>query len=99
MTSNNIFQTFETLKNFDDFNNMFKGIDRVDRHLGDTAQMVFEKVKLERNQSRLNDVFRWIENCECYKIKRNIDFSIDEEDIYYDSDSDDGDSGVGDIED
>ena len=45
----------ETLNNFDDFNNMFKGIDRDDYTPNDIASIVFEKVRHERNPSRLDD--------------------------------------------
>ena len=85
MTSNNA-QTPETLRNFDDFNNMFKGIDRASRSPGDTARMVSNKVELEWDVSRGRDMVKWISGREYFKIKRNVDFSADEEDIQYDSD-------------
>ena len=85
MTSNNA-QTPETLRNFDDFNNMFKGIDRASRLPGDTARMVSNKVELEWDVSRGRDMAKWISGLEYSKIKRNVDFSADEEDIQYDSD-------------
>ena len=82
MTSNNA----QTLRNFDDFNNMFKGIDRASRLPGDTARMVSNKVELEWDVSRGRDMVKWISGREYFKIKRNVDFSADEEDIQYDSD-------------
>ena len=67
MTSNNA--SSETLRNFDDFNNMFKGIDRDDYTPDDIASIVFEKVRLEHDQSRLDDVLEWFEGNHFYKIR------------------------------
>ena len=87
MTSNNTFQTPQTLRNFDDFNNMFKGIDRASRPPSDTARMVLNKVELEWSPSRSSDMDKWFRGLEYSKIIRNVDFSADEEeDIQYDSD-------------
>ena len=67
MSSNNM--SPETAKNFDDFNNMFKGIDRDDYTPDDIASIVFEKVRLEHDQSRLDDVLEWFEGNHFYKIR------------------------------
>ena len=67
MSSNNM--SPETAKNFDDFNNMFKGIDRDDYTPDDIASIVFEKVRLERNQSRLDDMVEWFDEGHYYKIR------------------------------
>ena len=67
MSSNNV--SSETARNFDDFNNMFKGIDRDDYTPDDIASIVFEKVRLEHNQSRLDDVLEWFEENHFYKIR------------------------------
>ena len=73
MSSNNESISPETAKNFDDFNNMFKGIDRDDYTPDDIASIVFEKVRLERNQSRLNDALEWIDEGHFYKIRDWVD--------------------------
>ena len=73
MSSNNESISPETAKNFDDFNNMFKGIDRDDYTPDDIADLVFEKVRLERNQSRLNDALEWIDEGHFYKIRDWVD--------------------------
>ena len=73
MNSNNEPRSPETAKNFDDFNNMFKGIDRDDYTPDDIADLVFEKVRLERNQSRLNDALEWIDEGHFYKIRDWVD--------------------------
>ena len=108
MDPNNESKSPETLSNFDDFNNMFKGIDCSNCVPGDVAHKVFEKVKREHNQSRFNDVCEWIEGCHFYRIKRNVSLSACVPEIdnhssasaivigpYYDSDE----SEVSDIED
>ena len=51
--------TSGTAKNFDDFNNMFKGIDRKDCASTYIATLVVDKVKLERNPFRSYDVDLW----------------------------------------
>ena len=83
-----------TSKNFDDFNNMFKGIDREDRTPDHTATIILNKVKLERNPSRLDDVVEWFDEGHFYKIRCVVDistYSVDRFDIEY--------SDVSDIED
>ena len=49
----------ETKRNFDDFNNMFKGIHCKDDHANYTAVLIVDKVKLERNPFRSCDVDLW----------------------------------------
>ena len=73
MSSNNESISPETAKNFDDFNNMFKGIDRDDYTPDDIASIVFEKVRLERNQSRLDDMLEWFDESRFYKIRDWVD--------------------------
>ena len=51
--------TSETQRNFDDFNNMFKGIDRENCISIYIAVLVVDKVKLERNPFRSYDVDLW----------------------------------------
>ena len=58
-----------TAKNFDDFNNMFKGIDRDDSTSDDIAAKVFEKVERECDQSRLDDMVEWFDEGHYYKIR------------------------------
>ena len=87
MTSNNAqtSQTPETLRNFDDFNNMFKGIDHNNCVPGDVAHKILLKVKLEHSQSRYNDVCMWIESSHFFSIKRNVALSDcvpDDDDTY-----------------
>ena len=91
MTSNDAFQTPETLRNFDDFKNMFKGIDREDRTPDDVALKILEKVKLEYNQSRLDDVVEWFDEGHYYEIRSHVDELAE----YLDDDE----SDVSDIED
>ena len=90
MTSNNA--SSETLRNFDDFNNMFKGIDRDDRTPEDIASKVLEKVRRKRNQSRLDDVAEWFDEGHYYKIRSWVSETAQN----WDSD---GSDEVGDIED
>ena len=75
MTSNDAFQTPQTLRNFDDFNNMFKGIAHNNCVPGDVAHKILLKVKLEHNQSRYDDVCMWIESSHFCGIKRNVSLS------------------------
>ena len=49
----------ETKRNFDDFNNMFKGIHCKDDCVNYTAVLIVDKVKLERNPIRSYDVDLW----------------------------------------
>ena len=65
--------TSETQRNFDDFNNMFKGIDRKDRVPDDIASIVLEKVRRECNPSRLDDVVEWFDGSHFYKIRYWVD--------------------------
>ena len=82
MNSNNI-QTPETQKNFEDFDNMFKEMDRPDLCLAaETAKKLLEKVELENDKSRLDDITRWLDKHQYWNIR------CDEKDIYYGSDSD-----------
>ena len=55
-----------TLKNFEDFNNMFREIDREDFTPCDIADMVCEKVRLERKKYRLYDMCMWSEEGEYF---------------------------------
>ena len=82
MTSNNA----QTLRNFDDFKNMFKGIDCYNCVPGDVAHRVLLKVKLEHDQSRYDDVCMWVEFDHFSKIKRNFRLS--------DCVPDDNDTGI-----
>ena len=59
MDQNNEPKSPETLNNYDDFDNMWKGIQNVwDRHTY-TAVLIVDKVKLERNPIRSHDVDNW----------------------------------------
>ena len=76
MTSNNTFQTpqtSQTLINFDDFNNMFKGIDSDYFTPCQIATVVLEKVKIKRDQARIDDVVKWYDNQIYFKIRNTID--------------------------
>ena len=48
-------------ENFEDFTNMFKGAERPGLDEFENARLVVEKVKLEHNPNRLNDVIIWCE--------------------------------------
>ena len=90
--------TSETERNFDDFNNMFKGIDRKDCVPDHIAAIVLNKVKLERNPSRLDDALEWYDEGLFYEIRCVVDISA------YDSENSLAslawlDSDVSDIED
>ena len=112
MTSNNAFQTPnlfdystlspETLRNFDDFKNMFKGIDSDYFTPCDIAFAVLEKIKRMRNQTRTDDAVEWFDNQIYLEIRDTVDeqavvyareagYPV-EIDIYYESDSE-SDSG------
>ena len=105
MDQNNEPKSPETANNFDDFNNMFKGIDRNDYTPDEIASIVLRKVELEHNPSRLDDAVEWFESCHFYKIRDWVDESAHEfrfenptnniSPHFYDSDE----SEVGDIED
>ena len=121
MTSNNASQTFshfdystlspETLKNFDDFKNMFKGIDSDYFTPCDIAITVLEKIRHMGNQVRIDDAVEWFDNQLYFEIRD----TVDERKLAYvhehrlsptnrfsgsDSDSDDWDNNeVSDIED
>ena len=73
MSQNNEPKSPETANNFDDFNNMFKGIDRDDHTPDEIASIVFEKVRLEHSQSRLDDALEWFDEGHFYKIRSWID--------------------------
>ena len=49
-------------KNFEDFDNMFKGIDPEGFSSANIAIQVIDKIKLECNPSRSNDVDIWFDN-------------------------------------
>ena len=68
----NIFYGPKTLKNFDDFNNMFRRMDRPHRTPDDTAQIVFETVNREHNRSKSLDAFIWLDSNYFFKIRRTI---------------------------
>ena len=78
MDSNNEPKSPETANNFDDFNNMFKGIDRDDYTPDEIAVIVLEKVRRERNPSRLDDAVEWFDGSHFYKIRNWIDESAHE---------------------
>ena len=97
--------TSVTSKNFEDFNNMFKGIDRLDCVPDHIAAIVLNKVKLERNPSRLDDAVTWFDEGLYYEIRCMVDMSA-----YNNGDNDgfltslawrvdDSDDSVSDIED
>ena len=73
MTSNNTFQTPQTLRNFDDFNNMFKGIDSDYFTPCQIATVVLEKVEIKGDQARIDDVVEWCDNQIYFKIRDTID--------------------------
>ena len=63
----------ETANNFDDFNNMFKWIDRDDYTPDHIAFLVLKKVERERSQSRLDDAVEWFDEGYYYKIRNWVD--------------------------
>ena len=67
MTSNKA--SSETSRDFSDFNNMFKDIDRDDQTPDDIAFNVLEKVRLEHNQSRLDNAVEWFDEGHYYRIR------------------------------
>ena len=93
------------LNNFDDFNNMFNGIDRIGYTPDEIASIVLKKVERECNQSRLDNAVEWFDEGYFYKIRDWVDESAHEfrfenptnniSPHSYDSDE----SEVGDIED
>ena len=76
-------------KNFEDFDNMFKGIDPEGFSSANIAIQVIDKIKLECNPSRSNDVDTWFEENH---------YPQDRKYMIQTSDTEDSDS-VGDIED
>ena len=90
----------ETLNNFDDFDNMFKGIDRDDYTPNYIASIVLKKVELERNPSRLDDAVEWFDEGYFYKIRDWVDVSACKSNMSaYELDMLVYDSEVSDIED
>ena len=83
MTSNNAFQTPshfyystlspETLRNFDDFKNMFKGIESDYFTPCDIASAVLEKIKRMGDQARIDDAVEWFDNQIYFEIRDTID--------------------------
>ena len=65
----------KTLKNFKDFDNMFREMDLTNCGPRDIAFKVYIEVSLERDQSRHFDVCSWIEGDEYLKIERNAKFA------------------------
>ena len=61
----------QTLKNFVDFDDMFKGIDSEYFTPCDIADVVFEKILSKGDQARIDDVVEW---CETGKYFRNRSF-------------------------
>ena len=59
----------ETKNNFDDFNNMFKGIDQETETPDCIAFMIVEKVKREHNQKRMDDAVEWFDESHFYEIR------------------------------
>ena len=59
MDQNNEPKSPETLNNYDDFDNMWRGIECVEDRPTYTAVLVVDKVKLERNPIRSFDVDNW----------------------------------------
>ena len=66
----NEFKAPTTSENFDDFDNMFKGIDRENYTSAYIAIIVVDRVRLERNPSRSRDVDLWYD--EIFSRRRNI---------------------------
>ena len=87
---NNLKPSMMAERNFIDFDNMFMGIDCKDSTAGYIAVLVIDKVRLECNPSRLNDVYIWFSEEQYYEnrcvIQTHSSNIID-------------DSNVGDIED
>ena len=83
MTSNNAFQTSslfdystlspETLRNFDDFMNMFKGIESDYFTPCDIASAVLEKIKRMGDQARIDDAVEWFDNQIYFEIRDTVD--------------------------
>ena len=61
----NEFRSPTTSENFDDFDNMFKGIDRENYTSNYIAIIVVDRVRLERNPSRSRDVDLWYDEIFC----------------------------------
>ena len=59
----------ETERNFDDFNNMFKGIDQETETPDYIASIIVHKVERELDQKRLDDVVEWFDESHFYKIR------------------------------
>ena len=82
MTSNNVqtsnyfdYSTLspETLRNFDDFKNMFKGIDSDYFTPCDIALTVVEKIRRMGNQVSINDAIEWFDNQIYFEIRDTVD--------------------------
>ena len=83
MSSNNAFQTPryfdystlspETLRNFDDFKNMFKGIDSDYFTPCDVASAVLEKISRMGDQTRTDDAVEWFDNQIYFEIRDTVD--------------------------
>ena len=67
-------------KNFNDFDNMFKGVDPENFNSSYIAIQVIDKIKLECNPSRSNDVDMWFEESHYPQDKRYIIQTTDNED-------------------
>ena len=69
--------TSRTERNFDDFNNMFKGINHKAQTPDEVALMVVEKVKREHNSFRLDDVVAWFDESHFYKVRSWVEDEFD----------------------
>ena len=67
-------------KNFEDFDNMFKGIDPQDYTTTYIAILVLDKVHLECNPTRSNEVNVWF-NDRCYPQQYSSELSSDSDSV------------------
>lgn len=72
MTSNNAYQTSETLKNFKDFDNMYKEADRPHRPPNAAAWIVRAIVRDAGDQSRFDDMLEWFTKRYFHKKDRQV---------------------------
>ena len=65
--------SFETFKNFKDFNNMFRRMDDNFFTPCDIASVVVDMVRLERDEAKADDVIEWYDNQIYFQIRCTID--------------------------
>ena len=73
MDLNNEPMSPETFNNFNDFNNMFKGIDSDCYTPDQIATIIVRKIELKGNQARLDDAIRWFDDSYFHKIRHTMD--------------------------